>query len=685
MGVLRPPKLKLSPPKPYQVVIGQGNYSWRPGVISLVGPTRIPIGGVVMAKNCMQTQDGVWSSRWGSLNYGQPFTGPCTGIVEYSILNGANKGNYVMIMDNGLLKSSKDGGAWTTLSAHVFNSTVPTKLLMWENKVLIVNGQDPFSYWDLGSSTLVTFSGLSTPAAPTSTLTTLTSGAYPLYYQVTSISANGETPASPVCTVNVNLQRDSWYQPGTSNISSTSPAVNLTWTQISGAIGYNIYLSDGVSGVSYYLGSVGQPTSGTTASFTDYGINAVNDFIQAPVADTTVAPKFNWIALSNNRLWATGDPNNPNRVYWAGTGNQYATAFSPFVGGGWVDILPGGIQQPTTVVEFRDGKGDPLTTVLLAEPSGYGSTYHIDLQSDQIGNTTIIVPVLLKAVGTFGTLSPYGVVETNQNIYFHCSIGGFFSNGSVPTLFNILATTEVSILVRSDVKAFTLGALSGLCGIEYDRKIFWSVPYQAAQNNRIFIYDLEKQNSNPYAFDFGVKQFCRYTDNSSVTHLLAIPMTGNNLIELNEQYTNDNGVAFQSILTTGIIHVSPDHIQFVHATYGYYEFSESQGNVTMSIAGTPLNESLQQLESFTESLGGANGNAGLDTFLMNAVSLSYGDVAPTTTTDPTTKDRIRINQLLNNWEMSVVSQDPNAKWTLDQFIMVGQYVPVADPNAWIIN
>lgn len=682
--MLKPPKLKLTAPKPYQDVLGQGGSSWRPGVISLVDSTRIPKGAVVQAKNCMQTQDGVWSTRWGSRNYGAAFTGPVTGLIEYTTVSGGVSTNWVMIMDNGVLKASKDGGAWSTLTtAHTYSTANPTCFVMFENKILIANGVDDFSYYDLNTASLVQFTALTTPGTPSSSLANLSSGSFPLYYQVTALSQVGETVGSGVATVSVNLARDNWYQNNTS-ITTSSPAVTLSWTKVTNAVGYNIYLSDGVSGVAYYLSSVGQPASGTTVSFTDYGIDAVNDFIQVPASDTTTAPKFTWLALSNNRLWATGDPNNPNRIYWAATG-QYSQAFNAFLGGGWVDILPGSIMKPTCIKEFRNGQGSPLTTVLLAEPSGYGATYHIDLQSDQIGTTTIVVPVVIKAVGTFGTLSPFGVVETNQNLYFHSGTGGFYSTGSVPTLFNILSTNEISILIRPDVKLLDIEGLSGLTGIEYDRKLFFSVPYNSPTNNRIMVYDLEKLNWNPYAFDFGVNQFVRYTDNNQVTHLLAVPLNGNYLLELNENFTNDNNVPFESLLQTGLVHVSQDHIQFAHITYCYYEFGHPQGNINMIISGTPHDLPLQQLEDVTVPTGSTESNVGFSSFAFSEVPFSYAAISPTITTDISVKERIRINQLLNNWEAQVTSQDSNDKWTLNQFVIVGQMVPVADPNPWITN
>lgn len=683
--MMQPPKLKLTPPKQYEDVLGQGANSWRPGVISLVDTTRIPKGAVTQAKNCMQTQDGVWSTRWGSRNYGEALTTPVTGITEYTVTTeeGVHQ-QWIMVMDDGTLKGSKDGGAWSTLSSHTFSTNNPTCFVQFENKVLIANGVDALSYYDITSSTWVAFTPLSAPGTITDVLANLTSGSFPLYYQVTALSDVGETVGSPVLTVNVNIDRNNWYQ-NNSTLGSSSPSVTLTWTQVSDAIGYNIYLSDGVSGTAYYLNSIGQPTSGSTASYVDYGIDAINDFIQVPPFDTTSAPEFSWLTLSDNRLWATGDPNNPNRIYWAGTGAQYNTAFTPFAGGGWVDILPGGPMLPTTIHEFRDGQGAPLTTILLSEPSGYGATYHIDLQSDQIGNTTIIVPAVIKAVGTFGTLSPFGVVETNQNLYFHSGTGGFFSTGSVPTLFNILATNEISILVRPDIKELFLEGLPGICGIEYDRKIFWSVPYASATNNRIMVYDLEKLNWNPYSFDFGVVAFCRYTDNSATTHLLSVPVEGNYLLELNQNFTNDNNVPFQSILQTGLIHVTPDHVSWAHIEYLYVELGHPQGVVNFIFSGTPHDLPLQQLIDISTTTGGVEADVGYSSYAYSTVPYSYASKAPTIVTEISPKYRIRINQILNNWDFQLTSENSNSTWVLNQIVVNGELIPLPASSTWVLN
>lgn len=682
-------KVKPAKVQAYSEVIGQGNSTWKPGVISLVAEDRLPVGAVVQAQNMMQTQDGVWGTRWGSKNYGADFTGPVTGFQEFSY-SGVN---YYAIIDDGAFKYAQDGGSWTTVTGNTWDTSVWTNIIQYEGKLLLANGIDEFSYIDLSSFTYVGFTPVSAPGTVTATLSsTLSSGTYALYYEVTAVTNVGETLPSPVTTANVNIDRNAWYNPNASQITTAdSYYVDLSWDLLTGSniIGYNIYLSDGISGVSYYLDSVVQPSSGSTVNYSDFGLAAINDFIQVPLTDTTTAPAFSWIALSDNRLWATGDPNNPWRLYWAGTGPQYNTAFNAYVGGGWVDIMPGSPQQPQYVGQFRDGKGDPMTTILLEEASGYGSTWHCSLSTDTIGNTVVTVPTLIQSMGTFGTGAPRSVVQTNQNVYFHSAgPAGIYSTGSIATLFNVLATNEISILIRPDIRAINQKASSGIASEEFDRKLFMSVPYGAEENNRIMIWDLEKQNWNPYAFDFGVDQFVRYTDNDGVLHLLGIPTTptaGNFIVELNEDFLDDNGQPFEAHVQTGLVHCAADHIQFAHVQYVYYEFGSPQGQISLVFSGTPKNLPLSQIASYPIQEGTAVGSVGFSSYPFSARPFSFTDAAPTAETALSVKKRIRINKLLNNWEADVSSVAVGTKWTLNQVVVKGQMVPTADPSGWIVN
>lgn len=685
-------KIKASAIKAYQAVIGGPQAPWKIGVISLVAADRIPAGAVVQARNMMQTQDGVWQTRWGSQNYGEAFTGPVTGFQDFITIDEGVQTQWYMMVDNGTMKYAKDGGSWTSVADHTVDMTNWTNMLMYENKLLVCNGVDAFGYVDLTTMDWVSFVSVSAPQTLANSLINLSSGDYNLYYQVTAYSLVGETIPTAASTANVNLQRNAWYNPNATNIvTSAAYGVSLTWdapaTGADAVIGYNIYLSDGISGVSYFLDSVGPDT----LAYTDWGFAAINDFIQVPTSDTTSSPEFTWIALSDNRLYACGDPNNPNRIYFAGTGSTYALAFNPAVGGGYVDILPGGPELPYVIKQFRNGQGNPMTTILQSQPNGYGSMWHLQVSSDTIGNTVVQVPTVVQAMGTFGTTAPRSLVETNQNVYYYSGgPAGIYSNGSVPTLFNVLATNEVSLLVRPDIKLITLESSPNICGIEYDRKLWYSVPYGAPENNRIMIYDLEKENWNPFAFDFGIAQFIHYRDNSGTLHLLGIPVNptaGNFIIEFNQEFLSDNGVAFEANLQTGLIHPTPDHVQWAQVRYVFYEFSSPQGEITVIYSGTLKNPpTLEQLQLDTFTAGGTESfGLGFSSFGFSTTPFSYDAVPPTITTELSQKKRMLINKLLNNWQASVTSSNVNSSWTLNQIIVQGFIIPTAAPSSWILN
>lgn len=684
-----PVKINPSKVKSYALTLGSPEAPWKVGVVSYVNQARLPPGAVVQAVNCMQTQDGVWSNRWGSMNYGQTLTGPVTGAGEFVVYNfDGSTTQYYAVIDNGSFKYAKDGGAWTTISGHTFSTTAWTTMLQYNTKILFASGIDSFCYYDIKTASIVTFTALTAPATPTFTATNLTTGPTQpnqLYYFVTAVSQTGETVPSPVLQIGVSNNRGNWYNPNNATITpGTSTSIALAITRITGAIGYNIYASDGVAGIGYYLDSVTDPGSGTTVTYTDYGNNQLNDLQQIPTSDTTGAPKFSNLAVSDNRLWATGDPNNPQRVYYAATTPAYAEAFNPYVGGGYFDIQPGTNQRPRVVHQFRDGKGDPLTTVLMAEPSGYGSTWNVSIGTDTIGNSVITVPSLTQSLGTFGSLSPLGVVETNQNVYFHSGVGGFFSTGSVPTLFNVLSTQETSILIRPDVQNLNLAALEKICGVEYQRKLFWSVPYNSTDNNRIFVYDLEKNNWNPYAFDFGVKFLFRYTDNLGVLHLLAVQndSAGTHLLEINQEFTTDNGEPFECNIQTGLIHVSPDHVQWAHITYDFFEFDSPNGTLDMIFGGTPRNSPLTQIVSEALSYGGDQKSLGFSNFFWSNQFFSHQPPATNvaTTNEISVKHRQFVNKLINNWEMNLIT---TGQFTLNTFTVNGQYIPVPPPSNWV--
>ena len=134
-----------------------------------------------------------------------------------------------------------------------------------------------------------------------------------------------------------------------------------------------------------------------------------------------------------------------------------------------------------------------------------------------------------------------------------------------------------------------------------------------------------------------------------------------------------------------MIHVTPDHIQFARVRYIYYEFGSPNGQIQLVFAGTTKNAPLTQLASYTITTGDTASNVGFSSYAFSTEPFSYATPAPQATTQLSVKERIRINQFLNNYEVEVYSGAVSTYWTLNQIIVKGQLIPTSDPSSWIKN
>ncbi len=133
-----------------------------------------------------------------------------------------------------------------------------------------------------GNATLggLTITGLATPAAPSVSNNCATSCTYTWGYEVAAFDASGSSPASTVGTTTTSAQTL------TSSVYNT-----VTWTAVSGAVGYNIYRSSVPSGGSPattgYIGTV--YASAASLSFLDKAIAATGSIPTSNTAGSFVA------------------------------------------------------------------------------------------------------------------------------------------------------------------------------------------------------------------------------------------------------------------------------------------------------------------------------------------------------------------------------------------------------------
>lgn len=658
----RVPRVQGNDGKPFTIVIDK----YGKGVMTLFDETRLPLDSVFQAQNMMLDQDGVWTVRPGSAPYGQTLTTPIDGAGSFAKYNtDGSTDTYIWVIDNGAFKYSQDGGNWTTKTGKTWTTGYPVFSRQFGKRIYFANGQDTMAYYDIDTDTLTTFTALSAPSNLSASKTGLSNGSYNVYYKVTAVNEVGETLASSEASVSsgINATRENW-EIGTDYVT-------LSWDVVSNATRYNIYYSD-ESGKQVFLDS--SPTN----SYIDTGVAVANPYQETPETDTTAGPKYGYLTLSGNRLWGTRDPNLPYRVGWTGTG-QYFGAFNPFYGGGYIDLNKGSDERVEAVVHFRDGRGNAVATALTSSPSGAGSTWHIALTTLTVDTINIIVPQAYQQQGAVGTRSPRGVVEYNDSVYFP-SPKGFHSTGSKQSILNVLVTNEISDNIRPSVQGISNMHAEKIAGYGTNGRIYWSVPAGSSENNQIWVLDLERGGSWALPWSFGVKQFFEYADSNGIIRLLAVPASGDRLIQFGNNITGDSGVAFSTNLQSGLVHWEKSHIGWAYVEKVYCEIADPVGSINFTISGTQKGKSFSSLKSVTIS-DTASSN-GMSADLWDDFLWGGSNVTDASFNQTSVKKYVRINKLLTNLRWQFTTNSLNSRYTPMQVVIKGTILPTSDPSSY---
>ena len=667
----KPVRLSGSDGKPFQITIDK----FGRGVMTLFDDTRLPIDAVKQAVNMYLDQDGVWSTRPPSTPYGAALTGPTDGGDSFTVYNtDGTATTYMWVIDNGQFKIAQDGGAWTTKTGVTWTTGVPVSAKQISGvksdgtraNLLLLTHTSGLVYYDINAGTLGSYTALGTPVGGAASRTGLSAGSYNAYFRVTGVNAIGETLGSIEFSVSggINKTRDNWTI-GTDSLS-------LTWTALSGASRYNVYYSDR-SGEEVYLDST--PVN----SYIDTGEATPNPYAEMPQVDTTGGPDYQDIWLSGNRVWGTRSRSQPYRTGWTGTG-QYMGAFNPFYGGGYIDLEKGGPERPEKGVHFRTGKGDAVSSVFTSDPNGVGSTWAISLTTLTVDTLVIVIPVASKQQGSVGTRSPFGVVEANDSVYFP-SAKGFHNQGSRQSILNVLVTSDLSDTIRDYVRNINNAAASGIAGKFFDGRIYWAVPTGASTtNNEIVVHDIERKGAWALPWTLGVKRFFEYTDSAGLIHLLAIPTSGNYLIEIGGTGSGDSGTAFSTLLESGLIHWDKNHATWAYIRKVYVELADPSGVISFSVSGTRRGRDFSTIGS--REIQASMGESGFGADFWADIQFGDSNEAAATYSQPSVKKVLNIKKTLNNLRWSISSSSISSRYSVIQIVIDGVLLPTTDPSDW---
>lgn len=631
------------------------------GVNRALEEARIGFDEAKEATNLMQVEDGIWKTRWGSDYYSASHTSTIDGAAEYVTAAGVTE---LITISNGKAWKSTDGGTLTEITGATFTAGLQCYFMQIADLLYIANGTDSLARYN--GTTLSTYTSMNAPTGLAATASsTLASGIYNMYGQVTALNSVGETVGSTEASVTNGMirPRDRW---------AASDAVSWAWTPIASATAYQLYISD-TSGYEALL------DSSTASTYIDNGTVAINPYIEPPLSNTTTAPKFKSMVISGNRIWATNDPDNPFTVYFSGTG-QNMGIFSDFSGGGWINLEKGGRERTKSVVHYQSGQGEGRATVLCSTPEGKGAVWQLQISSITVGDYTFTVPSAVKVVGSSGTDSQLSVTPDNNNIWFF-NRRGIFTLGPEKNFYGILRTNELSSRIRNYIRGLIGSQVGGVAGYFYDAKVFFSVPTAAAGNNRMIYYDTERGNWT-VDWSLGAKQFLEYTDSSKNTHFLYVPLTGNKLIELSPTIQGDLGVAFNTTYTSGRWPLRKFWKDFMKLKKVYVKLGNPRGSINFSISGSSKGEGFTSVGSTTITPSYSLTGMGWD--LMGNVQMGSTLGVPTTFSDSSDPRYIKINKKLRDIQLRLTTNTIDSDYTLQSFILEGNELKTRPPSSWKI-
>lgn len=531
-----------------------------------------------------------------------------------------------------------------------------------------MNGVDSLSYLDIPTATVIPFTPLSTPSAPTianngTTDITVTPN-FTIYYAITANSTVGQTIGSASALQTITTDRDTW--------DPTKNSLKISWNAVANAKSYNLYIAEtapGLTNPSLYLMASGI----NGLSFIDDGSLVPDTSSPIPLTDTTAGPKTSRGSNINGRLFMVGDKDNPYYV-WNGGDFGFEMDFSPVNGGGFTPVGSGSKDLPIVVKSFRDGKGTSQITVLSQGTNGKGKRFLMTPDSLTFGTQVIEFFDVTEDNGQDGTDSPDAVIPYQDSLWYP-SRDGFKTTGTKPQLQNVLSTDRISNTIQGDIHTLTSSAMGGAVGVGFEGRLYFGVPSGANSNNQIWVLDLQRGGAWMKPWNISAEWLWLYNDNSGNTHLMAL--VNNQMCELTYTVlTSDMGVAFSTSGSSGLIKFSPDGREWGRLIQVIFSILRPQGTMNFTISGkTEDSDEMLTVGTTTINATPATNPAGWSEAAWSTDGWSDFQTVPSVFGNPNLEVVVDVDEELQywayEWNSVGVGVDYNMNMIVPEFVNIG--------------
>lgn len=526
-------------------------------------------------------------------------------------------------VDAWLFVLKADGSEWEKFLTYTFDKDTVPCFEQVAGAVVIGNGIQDFSYYDIATNTLKQLVFVSNPTGTPVATTAGFSGtaAIDYYYRVYFTGIGGSTLMTPFVKVISSTIRDTWGGLKSVMIDISAFVIDPN-AQKWGIAVASVSTGTGAPTDTEYLGVVDNLPL-TQKQYTDTGGTTL--LTSAPVENTTAGIKANYFKNISGRLWAISAD---GIVYWGGdVGNELY--FGSANGSDSYAISSLGIEKPMAVTLGRDNAGTTCINLLTRTMAGQGAIWDIYATTNSItanGQTfSTGTYQFKKREGDDGTDAPFSVLRANNNAYY-LSMDGFKSTGVKPNVSGIQSTDIISSAIRDRVLNLAQSDLSRTYSAYYDETLFWDIAYGSQTNNEIWTYDI--LHGGIWSI-WRIDSDCifRWASATNESPSLYIRQ-GNKLLRYykNSHSHADLGVPFESYIESGLIPFAKDNkLEWVHLLKNIWQFDQAVGIIELKVTIHSKNGDIIKVNSvpFNEA-STVNGQSGWDAIRANATLTSRG-------------------------------------------------------------
>lgn len=472
-----------------------------------------------------------------------------------------------------------DGSEWQKFD-DTFNKDLTVSLEQIAGVVVIGNGDDKFTYYDIKTNTVKRLTKVNDPLATPAATTTGFSGTAALdyYYRVAFGGIGGSTKMTPAVKVTSSNIRDTWDAGKSVAISIASFVIDPN------AQDWAVYVASVSTGTGAPTDSeyfkIAEKLPVTQKSYTDTG--KITMLQSAPVENTTEGIKAWYFRNISGRLWAI---DKKGVIYWGGdTGN--ALYFGSANGSDSYVIDPESAEKPMAITLGRDNAGTTCINLLTRTMAGQGAIWDIYATTNSItanGQTfSTGTYQFKKREGNDGTDAPFSVIRANNNAYY-LSMDGFKSTGVKPNISGIQSTDIISSAIRDRVLNLSEASLRDCYAAYFDESLFWTVAYGSRKNNEIWAYDI--LHGGIWSI-WRVQADCifRWASQANESPSLFIRQ-GNKLLRYfkNSKSHRDASGVFESYIESGQIPFGDNKLEWVHLLKNIWQFDQAVGTINLTV------------------------------------------------------------------------------------------------------